>query len=110
MSEEHAPDLPVRIEMNAPPKTREVAKRPVTKETIRALASAESFARGQSYLDDGAVSDLVQRGDRLTADVDGSEFEPTKSRSDCTTAALQTRIVPAPMIGADIVSILSPFC
>lgn len=62
--------------MNAPPKTREVAKRPVTKETIRALASAESFARGQSYLDDGAVSDLVQRGDRLTAEVEGSEFEP----------------------------------
>jgi uncharacterized Zn finger protein len=62
--------------MNAPPKTREVAKRPVTKETIRALASAESFARGRSYLDDGAVSDLVQRGDRLTAEVEGSEFEP----------------------------------
>lgn len=62
--------------MNAPPKTREVAKRPVTKETIRALASAESLARGRSYLEDGAVSDLVQRGDRLTAEVEGSEFEP----------------------------------
>jgi uncharacterized Zn finger protein len=37
---------------------------------------AESFARGRSYLDDGAVSDLVQRGDRLTAEVEGSEFEP----------------------------------
>ena len=68
--------MPVRIDMNAPPKTTEVAKRPVTKETIRALTSAESFSRGRSYLEDGAVSDLVQRGDRLTAGVEGNEFEP----------------------------------
>jgi uncharacterized Zn finger protein len=48
----------------------------VTQETIRALATPESFARGRSYFDDGAVSDLIQRGDRLTADVEGSEFAP----------------------------------
>ena len=48
----------------------------VTQETIRALATPESFARGRSYFDDGAVSDLIRRGDRLTAEVEGSEFEP----------------------------------
>jgi uncharacterized Zn finger protein len=41
----------------------------VTQGTIRALATPDSFARGQSYFDDGAVSDLIQRGDRLTAEV-----------------------------------------
>ena len=43
---------------------------------ICALANAESFARGRSYASDGAVSDLLRRGDRLTAEVEGSEFEP----------------------------------
>jgi uncharacterized Zn finger protein len=62
--------------MTAVRKSEETVKRPVTTQTIRALASAETFARGRSYFDDGAVSDLVQRGDRLTAEVEGSEFEP----------------------------------
>jgi uncharacterized Zn finger protein len=53
-----------------------MVKRPVTERTIRALATPESFARGRSYLDDGAVSDLIRRGDRLTAEVEGSEFAP----------------------------------
>src|SRR5262245_32350599 len=51
-------------------------KRPIMERTIRALAAPESFARGRSYFDDGAVSDLVRRGDRLTAEVEGSEFAP----------------------------------
>ncbi len=62
--------------MNAARNATEVAKQRIAKETIRALASAESFARGRSYAADGAVSDLLQRGDRLTAEVEGSEFEP----------------------------------
>lgn len=53
-----------------------MVKGPVTQDTIRALATPESFARGRSYFDDGAVSDLIRRGDRLTAEVEGSEFEP----------------------------------
>jgi uncharacterized Zn finger protein len=61
--------------MTAARKTNEGAQ-PISKETIRALATAESFARGRSYFDDGAVSDLCRRGDRLTAEVEGSEFEP----------------------------------
>jgi uncharacterized Zn finger protein len=64
------------IDMNAARNASEVAKRRISKETIRALASADSFARGRSYFNDGAVSDLLQRGDRLTAEVEGSEFEP----------------------------------
>jgi uncharacterized Zn finger protein len=51
-----------------------MVKRHVTERTIRALATPESFARGRSYFDDGAVSDLIRRGDRLTAEVEGSEF------------------------------------
>ena len=73
---EREPDLQIGIDMNAARNAREVARRRISKETIRALASAESFTRGQSYFDDGAVSDLLQRGDRLTAEVEGSEFEP----------------------------------
>ncbi len=53
-----------------------MVKRPITKRTIRALATPESFARGRSYFDDSAVSDLVRRGDRLTAEVEGSELAP----------------------------------
>ena len=53
-----------------------MVKGPVREETIRALATAKSFARGRGYFDDGAVSDLIRRGDRLTAEVKGSEFAP----------------------------------
>ncbi len=53
-----------------------MVKRRITEQTIRALATPESLARGRSYFDDGAVSDLIQRGDRLTAEVEGSEFAP----------------------------------
>ena len=45
--------------MKAARTREEVAERAVTPETIRALATAESFARGRRYLADGAVSDLV---------------------------------------------------
>ena len=62
--------------MNTARKREEVAKRTVTAETVRALATAKSFARGRRYVAGGAVSDLVRRGDRLTAEVEGSEFEP----------------------------------
>ena len=68
--------MQIRIEMNADRKTREAAKRPLSEETIGGLATAESFARGRDYFDDGAVSDLLRRSDRLTAEVEGSEFEP----------------------------------
>jgi uncharacterized Zn finger protein len=53
-----------------------MVKGPIAQEVIRALATPESFARGRSYFDDGAVSDLIRRGDRLTAEVEGSELAP----------------------------------
>ena len=40
---------------------------------IRALASRESFDRGREYWRRGAVSELVKRGDTLTAEVQGSD-------------------------------------
>ena len=74
--QQHANDLQVCGKMTAARKTKEAAAERISKETIRALASAESFARGRSYFADGAVSDLHRRGDQLTADVEGSEFAP----------------------------------
>ena len=62
--------------MTASRKTKEVGAQLISKATIRSLATAESFARGRSYFDDGAVSDVRRRGDQVTAEVEGSEFEP----------------------------------
>ena len=43
---------------------------------IRERAAAESFRRGEEYERRGAVVSLVRRGDRLMAEVEGSEPEP----------------------------------
>lgn len=47
-----------------------------TEADIRACANAQSFERGNSYYRNGAVSDVVQRGNLLTAQVYGSRYEP----------------------------------
>ena len=39
-------------------------------------ATRQSIQRGQSYFRDGAVGRLVQRGDELEADVEGTEPDP----------------------------------
>ncbi len=44
--------------------------------TVRSLASAESFSRGQDYFSSGAVIELERRGDTLLARVEGSGYEP----------------------------------
>jgi hypothetical protein len=44
--------------------------------TVRGLATVESFARGREYFRRGAVSGLERRGERIIAEVDGSEFTP----------------------------------
>lgn len=44
--------------------------------TIRALVEPAVFERGRAYCDDGAVSDLVARGDTISAAVAGSDVEP----------------------------------
>lgn len=47
------------------------------KETdVQALASAESFARGQHYFHDGVVLEVTRRGNLITAEVEGSDYEP----------------------------------
>ncbi|MDL2410260.1 hypothetical protein PY650_32585 [Rhizobium calliandrae] len=45
-------------------------------DAVRALATAESFARGKDYARQGAVIALERRGHELTAEVEGSEFSP----------------------------------
>jgi len=49
---------------------------PITEATIRGLASAESFSRGEEYYQSGAVISLEKRGDTLLAQVEGSSYEP----------------------------------
>jgi uncharacterized Zn finger protein len=46
----------------------------ITEKTIRALADTKSFGRGQEYYRDGAVSEVIRRGERVTAEVEGSEL------------------------------------
>jgi uncharacterized Zn finger protein len=49
---------------------------PITEATIRNLATAQSFARGEDYYHSGAVYELQKRGDTLIAQVEGSSYEP----------------------------------
>jgi uncharacterized Zn finger protein len=48
----------------------------LTEATIRNLATAQSFGRGQEYLATGAVLDIERREDTLLAEVEGSSYEP----------------------------------
>lgn len=43
---------------------------------VRTLATVESFMRGQEYFRRGAVSSLERRGERIIAEVEGSELSP----------------------------------
>ena len=43
---------------------------------VRALATVESFTRGREYFRRGAVSGLERRGERIIAEVEGSELTP----------------------------------
>lgn len=44
--------------------------------TIRQHASSQSFYKGEDYCQEGAVTALIQRGDTLQADVEGSQYTP----------------------------------
>jgi uncharacterized Zn finger protein len=48
----------------------------LTEVMIRQIATDESFQRGRSYHDEGAVLRLVRRGDQIAAEVQGSQYEP----------------------------------
>jgi len=43
---------------------------------IRQHASPESYRRGQDYYEQGAVRNIVRRGQQLQAEVEGSQYEP----------------------------------
>lgn len=47
-----------------------------TEADIRAATSAQPFSRGMSYYNDGAVLEIVRRDAVITAEVEGSDYEP----------------------------------
>jgi uncharacterized Zn finger protein len=47
----------------------------LTDATIRELARSKSYQRGQSYYEQGAVSDVVRRGELVRAEVEGSRAQ-----------------------------------
>jgi uncharacterized Zn finger protein len=49
---------------------------PLTEAAIREIASSKSYQRGQSYREQGAVSDVVRRSHTVRADVEGSQYQP----------------------------------
>jgi uncharacterized Zn finger protein len=48
--------------------------------TIRSHSSPDSYNRGRSYYDRGAVTDLILRGNLLEGAVEGSEYTPYRVR------------------------------
>ncbi|MBI3977407.1 MAG: SWIM zinc finger domain-containing protein [Chloroflexi bacterium] len=52
----------------------------LTEDTIRRIATPESFERGRQYCDRGAVGQIVRRGDQIEAEVEGSEYTPYRIR------------------------------
>jgi uncharacterized Zn finger protein len=48
----------------------------ISETTIQHHATSNSFSRGNEYYQRGAVTDLVQRGDTIYAEVEGSEVVP----------------------------------
>jgi uncharacterized Zn finger protein len=52
----------------------------LTEAAIRNLARSQSYDRGENYYDEGAVLDIVRRGDVLRAEVEGSQYEPYQVR------------------------------
>ena len=53
----------------------------LTEALVRQLAAtAEGFARGRAYYEQGAVRELARRGDELIAAVEGSAYEPYQVR------------------------------
>ena len=53
-----------------------MAKPLINIDAIRSLVSPESFSRGRRYYRDGAVRDVIRRGEHVTADVEGSDPAP----------------------------------
>ncbi len=50
----------------------------LSEDQIRALATPQSYQRGEAYYSNGAVLRVIRRGDHIFADVSGSQYEPYK--------------------------------
>ena len=48
----------------------------ISESEIRSLTTGQSFTRGEDYYHTGAVSEVVQRGSQISAEVEGSSYEP----------------------------------
>jgi uncharacterized Zn finger protein len=54
----------------------------LTEAAVRDLSRPQSYDRGTNYHDEGAVVDIVQRGETIRAAVEGSQYEPYEVRID----------------------------
>jgi len=54
----------------------------LTETVVRELARPQSYDRGENYYDEGAVVELVRRGETIRAAVEGSQYEPYQVRID----------------------------
>ena len=50
----------------------------ITQDQILAKVTKSSFERGDAYFAEGLVESMIRRGNRLFAEVQGSEFKPYK--------------------------------
>src|SRR5690349_20313962 len=53
----------------------------LTEASIRAHSAQESYSRGRSYYDRGAVTSLALRGNTIEAEVEGSQYTPYRIRA-----------------------------
>lgn len=49
---------------------------PITEAAVREATSSQSYQRGMSYHKSGAVFSIQRRGNQITAEVEGSEYDP----------------------------------
>jgi uncharacterized Zn finger protein len=54
----------------------------LTEAAVRELARPQSYDRGENYYDEGAVVEIIRRGETLRAAVEGSQYEPYQVRID----------------------------
>jgi uncharacterized Zn finger protein len=48
----------------------------ITETVFRQYANAQSYDRGQNYFLSGSVFNIQRRGERFTAEVEGSAYDP----------------------------------
>jgi uncharacterized Zn finger protein len=50
---------------------------------VRQLAKPQSYDRGHSYYEKGAVRNVVHRSETLRADIEGSQYDPSQATIEC---------------------------